>query len=355
MLEKGIGYPLYEPQPDCEPSSEYWGKGVRVGDVGIVTADGIFDFLFNVCPSQNPSINPPTIPEDFIEELDCQVRVVEHLQPNACLFSSGVNRSQDPGGSYTCLGPNGAILELPVGATRFEAKDKLPLKRLAARDAEKWYRYTILNMGRDAQNGSLYLVTTCIKCTDWGIAVFERPSAPDCLRFIIDEGLAEQNHPKYSWEGLGAFITRVTPNPNNLGSNDGNILNQCVFLRGYKIELRKDIWDNLESSQSTTKSYTTTSHFANKGNKSTRKGNSGNQNDCSRSETGFGPRLTFGTTNLAQDVIEHGAIAFPAESERVTVHADFSSSPVRSVICCMPGILTFDVRYIPRISSTLHC
>ncbi|KIL64639.1 hypothetical protein M378DRAFT_78092, partial [Amanita muscaria Koide BX008] len=172
------GYPLYEPRPDSRPSTEYWKKGVRIGDVGIVTKDGIFDFLFNVCPSQNPSINPSELPDDF-EALECpQIRVMEHhFKTQTHLFNNTVNRIEEPGVRYKCLGPEGAILELPAGATLFEAKNSLSFKGLASRHAEKWYRYTIVTQGRDTPNGSLYLVTSCIKCTHWGIAVFDRPSA----------------------------------------------------------------------------------------------------------------------------------------------------------------------------------
>ncbi|KIL57827.1 hypothetical protein M378DRAFT_31890, partial [Amanita muscaria Koide BX008] len=57
MLECMVGYPLYEPEPFSELSTEYLRKGVNVGDVGIVRDDGAFDFLFNICSPQNGSIN----------------------------------------------------------------------------------------------------------------------------------------------------------------------------------------------------------------------------------------------------------------------------------------------------------
>src|ERR1700759_405661 len=94
MLECNAGYPLYEPQPEGGISMEHCRKGVQVGDVGIVTEDGAFDFLFNICSSQKESINPLDLPEDF-ETLDApEVSTREHFQPDTCLFNSAVNRTE---------------------------------------------------------------------------------------------------------------------------------------------------------------------------------------------------------------------------------------------------------------------
>ncbi|KIL63094.1 hypothetical protein M378DRAFT_55859, partial [Amanita muscaria Koide BX008] len=57
MLKSLAGYPLYEPQPLGELSTEYLRNGANIGDVGFVREDGVFDFLFNVCPSKNALIN----------------------------------------------------------------------------------------------------------------------------------------------------------------------------------------------------------------------------------------------------------------------------------------------------------
>jgi hypothetical protein len=73
LLPRSIGYPLWFPEPS-NYLPEYQRKGIGVGDLGYITFDGHFDFLFNIClPSDHP-INyqaPPEFqPLEFNEESD---------------------------------------------------------------------------------------------------------------------------------------------------------------------------------------------------------------------------------------------------------------------------------------------
>jgi hypothetical protein len=71
LLAKKHGYPLWLPEPFSNLPREYRKKGVSVGDLGIITSDGAFDFLFNIClPSHHP-INSGRVPSGFLPlELD---------------------------------------------------------------------------------------------------------------------------------------------------------------------------------------------------------------------------------------------------------------------------------------------
>jgi hypothetical protein len=40
-------------------------NGVDIGDVGIVTSEGIFDFLFNICRPSDDPINRSRVPDNF--------------------------------------------------------------------------------------------------------------------------------------------------------------------------------------------------------------------------------------------------------------------------------------------------
>jgi hypothetical protein len=86
LLPKGHGYPLWVPKPPDNLPQEYRDRGVDVGDVGIVTSNGIFDFLFSIClPSDHP-INCGRTPPGFTHvDLDrSRVLVIDEGK-----FSSG--------------------------------------------------------------------------------------------------------------------------------------------------------------------------------------------------------------------------------------------------------------------------
>ena len=48
MLVHKAGYPLYMPTPPEGLPPSHRENGIRVGDVGVITANGAFHFLFNV-------------------------------------------------------------------------------------------------------------------------------------------------------------------------------------------------------------------------------------------------------------------------------------------------------------------
>ncbi|KAJ6520880.1 hypothetical protein DFH09DRAFT_225085, partial [Mycena vulgaris] len=65
LLYHKRGFPLYVPEPHGNLPAEYQRSGVRIGDVGRVTPEGAFDFLFNIYhPSEHP-ININGVPEEF--------------------------------------------------------------------------------------------------------------------------------------------------------------------------------------------------------------------------------------------------------------------------------------------------
>ncbi|KIL57964.1 hypothetical protein M378DRAFT_355984 [Amanita muscaria Koide BX008] len=244
MLKCLAGYPLYDPRPYNDFTAEYLRKGVRIGDVGVVTKDGAFDFLFNVCPSKSGLINPPNLPSgstlEKLEESDTNRK--EKIQHKTRLFQTPVSRTKRllrrP--RYTSSNDGEAILELPEGASQEGATSPFPFRRLASSNGEEWYKYTIRTRGKDISNGSLYLVTSGTKCRQWGIAVFDKPCTPrESLSFVQNKCLFGTPPTKYSWKGSSIFTTKVAP------STQGDSLNQCVFMHGYKITLRQDVFDNL--------------------------------------------------------------------------------------------------------------
>ena len=87
MLQHGHGYPLYTPDPDPGHSS----TGVRVGDIGRVTSDGIFDFLFNVVHG------PPPLPDNL------ELLVLQNFQDGDDVTSEHVKQTEDSLVIYSCI------------------------------------------------------------------------------------------------------------------------------------------------------------------------------------------------------------------------------------------------------------
>jgi hypothetical protein len=89
LLTKRIGYPLWIPEPANNPRG-YEREGVRIGDVGIITFNGGFRCIFNVCLSVNHPLNrraPPSLePFGFHHEEDAERR--RGIYRRGCVISS---------------------------------------------------------------------------------------------------------------------------------------------------------------------------------------------------------------------------------------------------------------------------
>ena len=64
LLPLRHGYPLWRPKPQ-HPSPEYNITGVQVGDVGFITRDGEFEFLFNICLPKDHIFQHYGVPDNF--------------------------------------------------------------------------------------------------------------------------------------------------------------------------------------------------------------------------------------------------------------------------------------------------
>src|SRR6201996_460434 len=65
LLPKGHGYPLFRPEPFDDLPVDARRRGTEIGDVGVLTSDGSFDVIFNICrPAEDP-LNRFRVPEGF--------------------------------------------------------------------------------------------------------------------------------------------------------------------------------------------------------------------------------------------------------------------------------------------------
>lgn len=98
MILKGFGHPLWIPQCNIQLPVPYRRIGVRIGDVGIITREGAFDCLFNICLSREDAINS-LVPDGFFPldpPLDRRYHIIElrDFSWNAYLASTDVHAEQ---------------------------------------------------------------------------------------------------------------------------------------------------------------------------------------------------------------------------------------------------------------------
>jgi hypothetical protein len=99
MTEKGRGTPIWHPGPSNTLPEAYRRRGTAVGDVGILTASGGFDFFFNISLPADHPINRQGLPEGFsplfppLQSSD----IHRHMEfnRNTYLLSASVERSHE--------------------------------------------------------------------------------------------------------------------------------------------------------------------------------------------------------------------------------------------------------------------
>lgn len=93
LLPKRLGYPLWYPEPSSALPSSYRERGVSIGDLGLVTSMGSFDFLFNICLPAGHPINEGRTPQHFevvdvVESRDVNIFPDAHSEQSYVACSS---------------------------------------------------------------------------------------------------------------------------------------------------------------------------------------------------------------------------------------------------------------------------
>ncbi|PBK66352.1 hypothetical protein ARMSODRAFT_856095, partial [Armillaria solidipes] len=190
----GHGYPLWIPEPDYSLPDAYRDKGVSVGDLGILTEDGGFDFLFNICVDADGPVNQGHVPPQFeplrFPQRDPIRKVMSLHRKNSSVTSAHVSTTEisvegsaelpaissfvagGGGVEFSTSKAEAAILMLPDGGNRYDTKHRSLFQQYATKNALSWYIYvnSLDHLARQAPNGSLYLVTGCDKARSWGTA-----------------------------------------------------------------------------------------------------------------------------------------------------------------------------------------
>ncbi|KIJ12517.1 hypothetical protein PAXINDRAFT_45951, partial [Paxillus involutus ATCC 200175] len=179
------GYPLWSPEPDDNLPEACRDEGLRIGDVGIVTGDGTFDVLFNICLSEDHPLNqwrgvPPTFRQVQLPVQDVSKRRGADNAGRAISTKSICERNITAGIAgvaparlglnlnFTSTSAEGAILVLPEGAGTEDLRKLDTFMKEAKEKGESWYRYAYIDRGRTTiNNDSLYLITGYHKASSW--------------------------------------------------------------------------------------------------------------------------------------------------------------------------------------------
>ncbi|KAJ6451933.1 hypothetical protein C8R45DRAFT_848119, partial [Mycena sanguinolenta] len=262
MLRQGRGFPLYIPGPSRLLPDEYQENGIQIGDIGTVTPEGLFDFLFNIyLPADHP-ININGVPHGFypLQRYNdrTDIIVIDH-EPgdyyNAgypasifCTVLTEISRvltqlvtmawtSRQVRGDFIfrCQPPEGAVLALPYGEMLKRLRNVQPVQEYARMHAESWYAYMKSTTGL-ANNSSLYLITGCEKATSWGLGSYH--SIGD-EQFQATFKSIESNDAslKYRWTSPSWCPARHKQY--NQASPNNETSNQTVFIHGFSMSIRE--------------------------------------------------------------------------------------------------------------------
>jgi hypothetical protein len=105
-------------------------------------------------------------------------------------------------------------------------------------NAVSWYQFANETLGRDIQNGSLYLITGRDASPSYGVASFSDNSGTESVAasFLATEGEDDHHRRVYSWRTHHSISHRT-------GIGENGLMNQCVFLRGFKIAVNERLLD----------------------------------------------------------------------------------------------------------------
>lgn len=148
------------------------------------------------------------------------------------------------GFSITSSSSETALLAMPDGASSEDYYNKDAIQAFSAANAVSWYRFINGTLGRRASDDSLYVVTGWDKSTAWGIATVEKHSSPRSLSLQFT-AIKAQLGGSYScsWSTMGNVVARnsVAAEDFAFGPDIKQPKNQCLFLRGFKIKIRKNL------------------------------------------------------------------------------------------------------------------
>ncbi|KAK7027400.1 hypothetical protein VNI00_015236 [Paramarasmius palmivorus] len=230
----------------------YTDVGVQIGDVGILHYDMSFDFLFNVTyPKDHPVNKQYGVPAEFVPipkerlhiwegkyrtkdtHIDAPMRILSRKRMEEDELDPRHQRAYE---FSTGESGNGAMLVLPEGSVRSTLLNQAVFRHYACEHARNWFKYAEEHCGREFPpriQPSLYMVTGTEKCTAWGMASFFNQKT--AKKLVILPFRVDKDRRAFSWGEDSQSDTKCYPDADGLDSDEESQLNQCVFLKGFKV------------------------------------------------------------------------------------------------------------------------
>jgi hypothetical protein len=130
----------------------------------------------------------------------------------------------------------GGILHLQDGANRLNLSSRTKFIDYAKKNASTWYAHANVHFGWNIRRDTLYLITGCDKATSWGAVSFSDRSVNRDASVKLMAHFISANGSYNYWETSSAMTARVGPDSGGIGVK-GQI-NQCLFVRGFRITVR---------------------------------------------------------------------------------------------------------------------
>ncbi|KAF6747374.1 hypothetical protein DFP72DRAFT_609206 [Ephemerocybe angulata] len=253
LLGSGKGLPCWQPKP----RKPFVGKhGVVPGDVGTYSAEGGFKKIFNLWEDE-AAIQDRARLFGEIYRLPEKTITIDHdeLSKDDIIASPGTwsDVEYGPDGltptriDFRCGSRQGAVV-IPTSAAKLEElTNHTTLRKTLIQSAGLLYLHAnaIRLIGDDEP---LYIITGCIKSESWALAAYRDPLPPphDILRLVQRPQIASQiseRIPPYAWTKRGTSEARVG------ASETSQLMDQSLFLRGYKMAFSQDFRAQMDGRQ----------------------------------------------------------------------------------------------------------
>lgn len=98
LMHKRHGLPFWTPEPDANLPEAYRKLGISIGDLGLLTDDGGFDYLFNIHAAADDPVNQHFGTPDYFSPLplnpDLDIRKIELFHNQESCITNGVSSQQ---------------------------------------------------------------------------------------------------------------------------------------------------------------------------------------------------------------------------------------------------------------------